>query len=1306
MTNITNSFVAGKMNKDLDERLIPDGTYRDALNIDVDTDEGSNVGSARNSLGNTLTGGTISATNGRTIGAVKFEPNNLLYWLVASDTFDAIFEYNEITDTTQRVLKCTKATPTTASTLNFNQQYLVTAINYINGFLYWTDGLNPPRRVNIARAKAYTVDDAKIADDLQVILAPPLNPPTIRLFNDGTQANNISEKFLSFATRYKYLDGQYSALSPLSAIAFTPKTYELDYQAGNNKAMVNKYNSVKFTFSTGSVNVTDIQLVMYDTRSLNISVVETFNKVKLALIDNVYYSSFTFSNNKTYTILTSDQITRTFDNVPLLAEAQDFVGNRLMYGNYTQFYNIADTNKNNIKIDLSLNYISTDITNGTPTQTWRSDRDYEAAIEYLDNYGRHTTALTSVGNTTYIPAIQSDTSNSLLLNIKNKPPYWATGYRVLVKQSKKDYYNIFPITYYIDGLYRYFLINESDRDKFKVGEYVIFKSDKSGVTHSNKKYKILEFANKGTSFISGIISISGLYFKIKVGSAFELDNSGEYNYTWTGIGFGRVYTNIGEDIYPAPPIGVNPFGFIDNPIYYGSGDESALTLQNNNIQSYIYAARLQVIIDSISTFYYIFNGTVYPSINISYGVPIPINSNDGLLFTNIIINNGFNIGDRWTIMSRLDADFTQRAVAIVPGQNWSPSTPEVDRAIEVGAIITLNVIKDTYNSTQQAGPQIFPPSPARYANIEEWWYETLAYNQFIYYDQSGINIGSQKGDWNTAGIAFNRGKNWAMTAGTGGSNYANAIDTGGSISSETLKYPVRILLYSCVGPNNTELDDEYEGIGNNDQSEINFSFSISQSDTPTICETVGKDNSLDVYHEATKTYSITNGFHQTTWRFKDYTAPSYASGNTNLGQLNPNGIQSGTDQQHWFEVGDIVYFKLNGIATNIPYTVTYVPNAFNIVIDKPFVAGPIIAGTVSYNVNDIDQTNYGLAGQAVLKINNPGTINSTYNGWTFGNGLESDRIKDDFNAPELDLSPRVNAYIEDYKQMESPNAICYSGSYGEYTSLNRLNEFNLSNANFKYLDSEFGSIQKLYARDTDLVVFQENKVSKVLYGKNLMFDAAGGSTVTSIPEVLGTQIAYPSEWGISKNPESFAEWAGDVYFTDARRGSVLQMRGSVLQTSEDQIIPISAEGMTDYFRDLMRDAPNSQKLGGFDPYTRKYNLSANNISVSKCNLTLSRNSLTVPKLSGGGALAELFTIITDSSWSISLVNLGFGTSWLTGYTTSGYGTQDIIGLVAANNTSVVRRVKVVVTYCTSLTAEFILTQARGSKGNVFLIVRT
>ena len=54
MPELKRNFSAAKMNKDLDERLIPPGQYRDALNVQVATSDGSNVGSLQTLLGNTV----------------------------------------------------------------------------------------------------------------------------------------------------------------------------------------------------------------------------------------------------------------------------------------------------------------------------------------------------------------------------------------------------------------------------------------------------------------------------------------------------------------------------------------------------------------------------------------------------------------------------------------------------------------------------------------------------------------------------------------------------------------------------------------------------------------------------------------------------------------------------------------------------------------------------------------------------------------------------------------------------------------------------------------------------------------------------------------------------------------------------------------------------------------------------------------------------------------------------------------------------------------------------------------------------
>ena len=54
MPEIKNTFLKSKMNKDLDSRLVPNGEYRDAKNINISRSEGSDIGAIENILGNSV----------------------------------------------------------------------------------------------------------------------------------------------------------------------------------------------------------------------------------------------------------------------------------------------------------------------------------------------------------------------------------------------------------------------------------------------------------------------------------------------------------------------------------------------------------------------------------------------------------------------------------------------------------------------------------------------------------------------------------------------------------------------------------------------------------------------------------------------------------------------------------------------------------------------------------------------------------------------------------------------------------------------------------------------------------------------------------------------------------------------------------------------------------------------------------------------------------------------------------------------------------------------------------------------------
>jgi hypothetical protein len=227
----------------------------------------------------------------------------------------------------------------------------------------------------------------------------------------------------------------------------------------------------------------------------------------------------------------------------------------------------------------------------------------------------------------------------------------------------------------------------------------------------------------------------------------------------------------------------------------------------------------------------------------------------------------------------------------------------------------------------------------------------------------------------------------------------------------------------------------------------------------------------------------------------------------------------------------------------------------------------------------------------------PAVINTGFfNCYAFGNGVESYKTRDSILGNFISLGNRVTTIAaEDYQAIRRYADITYSGIYNNESNVNKLNEFNLGLLNFKQLERSFGPIYIMDARQTDVLVLQEDKISYVLADKNLLSDAGAGGALTSVPQVLGTQIARAEKYGISFNPESYIQWGQDRYFTDAKRGAVINLKDS--ETGMSQLQVISDAGMSTWFRDLFIDKFDTQKLGAYDPYSDEYVLSSNEIKV-------------------------------------------------------------------------------------------------------------
>ena len=151
MAEIKNSFLSSKMNQDLDDRLIPNGQYRTALNISIGKSENSDIGTLQNILGNTLIGAENVIIGLECIGYYMDNTNNRIFQFLTNEgDNDPDPIYHQITvydfsDNTYTVLA-------EGEFLNFSKSYPITGITLIENLLYWTDYNNQPRKINISSA--------------------------------------------------------------------------------------------------------------------------------------------------------------------------------------------------------------------------------------------------------------------------------------------------------------------------------------------------------------------------------------------------------------------------------------------------------------------------------------------------------------------------------------------------------------------------------------------------------------------------------------------------------------------------------------------------------------------------------------------------------------------------------------------------------------------------------------------------------------------------------------------------------------------------------------------------------------------------------------------------------------------------------------------------------------------------------------------------------------------------------------------------------------------------------------------------
>lgn len=1180
MANISRNFTKGRMNKSLDDRLIPDGEYIDALNIRLGSSELSDVGAIENTKGNTLIAqlsylGTNLSAEAKCIKAFADTTRDTIYWFVHDPNFsvgdtgklDLILSFNEKTNVLIYHVVSMDDGSGINTVLNFNPFYPVNAVDLIGDLLFFSDAYNQPRKINIK--KSYPEPDLNIdqitEEDLLVIKKPPIDPPSLRFLNTDSSDNFLKDRFICFAYRYRYEDNEYSATSEFSAPAFQPSFFSFDPSSYLNIGMLNAINAVELSYNSGSGLVKGIDLLFKEADSPVIKIIDSINKEELGLNDNDIYT-YVFDNSKIYTLLPDSEILRIYDNVPIKAVAQTILGNRLIYGNYTEGYDLLDISGNAVNMDYYTELLEDSI-GLFPLSTSLSSGNYiiNGALSIPDSilYIDLTGVELSVGSIIYItiryehhsfsgdlPYPTQTTDNTQVSFAFYLSESYNSVYDLANSNQFKDkigtILNIQPMSTSCDGT--------TFTDKFncsipstldsllKYGSGIQTPSQEITIISSPSSSSIglqipaaifVDNVSSPTQYVYEYYSISEAFASIK--------NAPSLASLHSNRGYETFIVYIDEYGRQSSPLS-SQYNTINVPCENSVNKNSIRVTIPTTQQAPYWAKRYKFAVKSDKdTYETIYSNIYFADPNNQYAYFLLEGENarkvqeGDELFVKADANGATISCVSTTVLSKQaeEANFISIPGTYIPQGVYIKVKPEgftairtTDNSFNPGGITAINSSPDgypilaypcnNYNVVAQsyidyeipAGSQINIKFTIAVVNPIQAYGNTFGFPQGIYYDFEQAYISS--------------------------ANYQNIKEWW---DGDGIQYTLNSGTFSPGVPT----------------PPISFSYDN------TLGTVVGSPNAFNFRFD----------------RFLDNQLVLYISGFQDI--YASIGSSSITFNIYASSPRESIIFETKPIDSQ-PGIVYLSSESFGI-------------DTLGNHLGNVQNQNISLGIPAIINTD-------FFNCYSFGNGAESYKIKDSAVGRQFNIGNRVSAItIQEYRQIHRFADLTYSGVFNNESGVNKLNEFNLGLLNYKPLEQSFGPVYVLDGRETDILVLQEDRISYVLSGKNLLSDAGAGSALTSIPEVLGSQIARTEKYGISSNPESYVNWGADRFFTDVKRGAVIQLKASSARASgysNDQLAVISNMGMRSWFRDVFHENSNTQKLGGFDPYTNEYVLSTNN----------------------------------------------------------------------------------------------------------------
>ena len=389
-----------RVNPDVDDRVIKPNEARDAVNLRFGAStEDTNLSGGTLILGNTELSFLPPSGTNRVVGVYSdLEARCVYFALYNGDTNHGLYRISGNTNAVEAILS--------GSWLNFqNGDDYNVSITAIDGKLYWTDNVNPPRMVNIEKG-VRTQADPNGEDVYPVpvqdwhytqIKRPPgealLVSPVLTLDERSATIQNKTqtETGLQYSYYYVYDNFEESRLAPYTALSWATENVvvEIPNTEWNNYASVSSLiRAIVLVIRNGNDGVW--RELQYQ-RNENGVRRWTFSNVLTAIKNTV----------------STDIVDARFDSVPLQSVTNEIAQNRVNHGNYVLDYEYDTSLKVEAKIDYIWNAVRSDndfytgeigsapvinsIRNNFPSLQFNSFVPwgrYTIGVEFVDKYGR------------------------------------------------------------------------------------------------------------------------------------------------------------------------------------------------------------------------------------------------------------------------------------------------------------------------------------------------------------------------------------------------------------------------------------------------------------------------------------------------------------------------------------------------------------------------------------------------------------------------------------------------------------------------------------------------------------------------------------------------------------------------------------------------------------------------------------------------------------------------------------------------------------------------------------------------------